>query len=628
MAERARRRTRRRRRTVVAGTAGVLVVAGAGTAWAMTGSGGPDYRLATVGRADVTQTVEADGTLAAHRRATVRFGAAGTVAAVDVAVGDHVRAGQRLASLDRAALQQAVTAARGTLAQARQRLADDEQAQLTGSSSSDGLASDSSGSATPSGTDAARERLLTGSTAAAPRGSAGGSSQAGLRAAQRAVVSAQHALDAAIATVTADVSAVQKACTAPGSAPQTTTVTAAADGTVSGTVGDTATVVTLLDTATTSANPQSLAAGQTYRFAGLTAGDSYQLVLVPLVDTSACSTALATLNRDQAGPANRASVAAADARLAAALRALDTALAAQSAESSNPSASPSAAAKGGTGSSSGSSRGSSNGSSNGSSDGSSDGSANGGAAVTAAQLAADAAAVDAARAQLAVARHALGAATLTSPISGTVGAVALTAGEAVSASSSTATISVVGAGTMSVAVDIALADIDKVRAGETARVTVDGRATPFPAKVTYVGATNTSSSSGSSSTYSVTVTLDAPDARLFDGMGAHVAIVTGVARHVLSVPVSAVHAVGALTTVDVVTAKGERVRRVTLGVRGAARVEVRSGLAAGERVVLADVSAAVPSSSDNSPFGRRGSFNGFTGGKGGGPVFLGPGGGR
>jgi RND family efflux transporter MFP subunit len=250
-----------------------------------------------------------------------------------------------------------------------------------------------------------------------------------------------------------------------------------------------------------------------------------------------------------------------------------------------------------------------------------------GTTVTAAQIAADTAAVDAAQAQLAVAKQAVGEATLTSPISGTVGAVAVTAGQTVAASSSTATISIVGAGTMSVDVDIALAEIDLVKVGETAQVTVDGRSAPFSGHVTYVGGTNTASSTGSSATYAVTVTLDTADARLFDGMGTHVAIVTGVAHDVLSVPISAMHEFGSLTTVDVLRNGRETSTRVTLGVRGDARVEIRSGLAAGDRVVLADMSAAVPSSSsNNSPFGRRSSLGGLSGG--GGPVFVGPVGGR
>src|SRR5207247_464331 len=120
---RARRRSRRRR-AVVLGTAGAVVAAGAGTAWAMTGSDGPSYRLATVERADIAQTVDADGVLAARDRSTVSFAAAGTVESVRVSVGDKVRAGQTLATLDKSSLEAAVTQAKAALAEARQRLAD------------------------------------------------------------------------------------------------------------------------------------------------------------------------------------------------------------------------------------------------------------------------------------------------------------------------------------------------------------------------------------------------------------------------------------------------------------------------------------------------------------------------
>jgi multidrug resistance efflux pump len=190
-------------------------------------------------------------------------------------------------------------------------------------------------------------------------------------------------------------------------------------------------------------------------------------------------------------------------------------------------------------------------------------------------------------------------------------------------SSSTATIVVVGSGALTTEVDIPLAQIDLVRSGQTVQVTVDGRSQPLAGKVTYVGTTNASSSTGSAASYPVTVTLNAVDSTLFDGMGASVAIDVGTARQVLTVPLSAVHTAGSLHTVQRYADGKATLQRVALGVQGGQRVQVTSGLSLGDRVVLADIGAAVPSSTN----GQRGGFGGLSGGGSGGgfggkPAFV------
>ncbi len=639
MAERRRRETAgraHRRRAVVLGTAGAVVVAGAGTAWAMSGSDGPSYRLASVQRSDIAQTVDADGTLAARDSSTLAFAASGTVDSVQVAVGDKVRAGDTLATLDKADLRAAVTAARATLAQARQRLADDEEAQVSGTAPAASSAATSSAPASGarSADSATSVRLVSSTmpTNSPPGGSDTNAAVAAVRAAQQAVEAAQRALDDAIARVSGDVDAADAACTSDDVDPATETGTANSDGTVSGTVDATPVIATLLDTTTTSTNPQSIAAGGTYSFAGLTAGESYQVVLVPRLDTAACSAAIETIKTDQSGATNPASVVSAKAALADAIAKLDTAVAALSAAggSDGQSATPSGAAPSGTtGARPSSAPTGAAPSGSASATVPADGSST--TTVTAEQIAADAKAIDAAKAELAVAKHDVGYATLTTPISGTVGAVTMTKGDSVAASSTSSTITVVGSGTLSVDVDIALADIDLVQVGQQAQVTVDGRSKPLAATVSYVGATNSSDSTGSSSTYPVTVGLRSRDARLFDGMGATVAISVGEADGVLSVPISAIHAVGTLHTVTVYEHGKAVTKQVTLGVEGEDRVQIKSGLSAGDQVVLAEISAAVPSANDSSRFGNRSSLSGLgglTGGGGGRVVFNRPPGGN
>ena len=73
---------------------------------------------------------------------------------------------------------------------------------------------------------------------------------------------------------------------------------------------------------------------------------------------------------------------------------------------------------------------------------------------------------------------------------------------------------------------------------------MDGIGTPLTGKVSLVGILNTTS--GSSTSYPVTIVLDPTSARLFDGSGASVQIQVAQVSGVLTVPSSAVHAFGQL----------------------------------------------------------------------------------
>ncbi len=239
----------------------------------------------------------------------------------------------------------------------------------------------------------------------------------------------------------------------------------------------------------------------------------------------------------------------------------------------------------------------------------------GGKTVTAEQIAADTKAIDAAEIEVQIAEQDLSNATLRSPIAGIVGSVGLTKGKSVSASSSTSAVSVVGTGALSVDLSISLSDIDLVKVGQDAQVTVDGRSTPVPAKVSYVGVLNSGSSTGTSSTYAVTVQLDKTYSSLYDGMGASVAIDVGKAAGVLTVPLSAVHAIGTRHTVDVYSGGKSATKLVTVGVVGADQVQVKSGLSAGDKVIIADIGASIPSSTNTiNRRGSNGSLSGLTGG--------------
>lgn len=599
----------RTRRGVLVGGAAVVVLAGGGVAYAMTGGSGPAYRLASVVRADVQQTVEESGTVATVNQANASFPVAGEVASVAVQLGDQVRAGQTLATLNRTSLDQALQSADSTAAAARQTLANDEATQA----------------GTGTGTSSAGERLLTASHSGPTGQPTGGSGSGATRALQQAVTGAQRDLDRAVAAVDRDVAAAVTACKTGAAGSVTVAVTADSTGTVHGDVGSAAPVTVTLEnpdgspvTGSTPAGPQTGVTGP-YTFSGLTAGQGYKVVVTPpdtIGTANECSAAVARTDQDQGR------VDAAEQALRKAVADLDAALAKAGSGSGTPSTGSSgsggatAGKSGNRGSQGGSATGSSGSSGTSGSSGAKSGAKSGATTViTAEQLAADQKAIDAADAEVAVAQQALDSATLTAPISGTVAAVGITAGSSVSAGSSTAVITVLGSGQRSVTTTVGIADVDRVRKGTTATVSVDGVSTLLSGTVSYIGTLNTDGTSGSTSTYPVTILLAATSVPVLDGAGASVALHVGAADGVLTVPTSAIHRLGSRTTVSVYSGGQVTTTPVTIGVQGSDRTQVVSGLTAGQQVVLAEVSAPVPSNSiQTGRFGGAGGLGRLGGG--------------
>jgi len=225
--------------------------------------------------------------------------------------------------------------------------------------------------------------------------------------------------------------------------------------------------------------------------------------------------------------------------------------------------------------------------------------------ASAAQLAADQAQIDAAKAGLRSAKQDRAAATLRSPMSGRVAAIGLHEGSAASGG----TITIVGTGVPKVTVAVPLAQIGLLQVGQPVTVAADGITKALSGTITAIGLL--SSTSGSVTTFPVTVQLAAGSAALYDGAGADVRITTGTARNVVAVPNSAIHAAGrGRSTVTVVRGSTTTSVPVTLGVAGTALTQVRSGLRVGDRVVIADYSQSVPASSTNDSNSRRGFFTG------------------
>jgi multidrug efflux pump subunit AcrA (membrane-fusion protein) len=208
------------------------------------------------------------------------------------------------------------------------------------------------------------------------------------------------------------------------------------------------------------------------------------------------------------------------------------------------------------------------------------------------------------------ANAALDKAQLASPIAGTVAAVDVAAGDSVSPS----TVAVVvngDDGNVEVSINVTENDIRAIKVGQSAWVSADGAQNALPARVTSVGLL--AASDTGTATYPVVVALSGAPLSLASGADASVSVVTATATHVITVPSSAVTHAGSGSTgvVRVLTGDQATPTPVQIGAIGPVRTEIVSGLKVGQRVVLADMSVALPSSSTGARLG-----GGFGGGGG------------
>jgi hypothetical protein len=90
---------------------------------------------------------------------------------------------------------------------------------------------------------------------------------------------------------------------------------------------------------------------------------------------------------------------------------------------------------------------------------------------------------------------------------------------------------------------------------------------------------------------------------LFNGAGASVSITVGQVDGVLTVPSSAVKTVGSQSSVQVLTNGVPTTTAVTLGAIGNDLTQIVSGITAGQQVVIADLSAALPTATTTAAAG-------------------------
>ncbi|MFJ2578227.1 efflux RND transporter periplasmic adaptor subunit [Kitasatospora aureofaciens] len=219
---------RRRGAVLVNSALGVALLGGAALVYTTVNSGTsaaaarPQTRTATVAKGTVLATVSGTGTLVSPTDAAQDFTTGGRLTAVKVAVGDAVRKGQVLATVDTTAAQQQVDAAQAALTTANANLAK-AQAGVT-TTTTEPLPGGTSGTG---GGGGAGERGAGGSSTPAP---------------QTTTVTTTKVDDAAVAQAQQQVATAQTNLSNAQAALAGTTLTASVDGTVaavSAKVGDT-----------------------------------------------------------------------------------------------------------------------------------------------------------------------------------------------------------------------------------------------------------------------------------------------------------------------------------------------------------------------------------------------------
>ena len=270
------------------------------------------------------------------------------------------------------------------------------------------------------------------------------------------------------------------------------------------------------------------------------------------------------------------------------------------------------------------------------------------APATPATIAQQQAGVAQAQIALASARLTLAQTTLRSPVAGTVSAVngmvggtasgggtSTSAASSSSSSSSSSTasnssssssgfVSLIGLQGLQVSAAFSESDVANIAVGQPATVTVSALpAEELAAHVIAVDLTGTSSSSVVE--YTVTFALDRSEPKLKPGMSASVSVTVAEADNVLNVPSAAVTGAGSNARVTVVANGKQTTTRVVAGLKGDTSTQIVSGVKAGQQVVTSTGATLFSTGSaltgTNSTSTPRGGFGG-----GGAGAFLGGGG--
>lgn len=634
----------RRRRAAIAGVT-ALALLGGGFAVAQAGTAASADRfvtaLATTG--GVEQTLTGTGTVGPVTSAEASFPASAVVTGVFAEVGDHVTTGQQLATIDTTALQNTVDEKVQALAQATLAL---EQAEEAESSAPSGTSSTSGGSGTTSGSRATSGSGATPGSGTAPSAGAGspgtgtpdsGSSASDLAAVTVELTTAQQELDAAWSTFVASIAHATTVCSATPSAAPSASASATTIPTASTSAAPSTATPTTDASGSGGASPTPSSQGNAKRS---DAGGTPSAAPSPSATglkakqpkPSDCIAAL-----EGTGPAEDAMTAAKEAlnQTIAALVSLATDAAAANEASGGTGSGTGGgtgtdnggtagggttdggttgtggSSAGGTATTGGGSSGGASGSAGGGStapSGSSGGPRAGGSSQTVGQAEV---AVESAQHDLTTAQIALDQATLLAPMTGTLTSLPWSVGDTAS-TGDVATVTARDATRMTI--EVAESAIASVAVGQAA-VATSTTGTETPGKVSSIGLLP-SESSTSSVTYPVTVVVQQRGDGLAEGTTASARVTVASAADAVIVPMSAVTLTGLTEGTVTVLGAGATTStaRVSLGVRGGTHLEITGGLNAGDTVVLADTSAAIPTSTSTLRIGGRGSS--LTGGSG------------
>ncbi len=502
-------------RRAVAAATGVVVIGGAALVVHADDDADAALRTAVATNGDVDHRYSGVATIEPLSQALVAFPSTGTVASVDVVIGDIVAIGQQLATLDTVELERELRAKQEALAQANLVLSvaldgDDPSSLLQGSGQGP------VGFASPAAVSSAIASSADG---------------AGIDAAQQAVLDAQHGVDVATANAASAMSSAVGLCSA----------------------------------IATSADPTgAIAACQTALEAVVTA---QQAVSTAQADVSAAATELDGLLAAWSSELESASSAT------TVPAPPTTTTGAESPATENATA-PTGSNGGGTVRATSAPSGTSGTTTN---------------TPTAQDLIAYQYSVDAAQFAVEAAEQALAQTTIVSPIAGTVTEVNISAGDDISAASTTQTIVVEGTGGFEATTTVSINDIADFEVGQAATVVPDGSTTPLTGEVVAIASTP----EASSTSYRVTVGLADPtqeSAGLRNGNIGSVDIVTASSSGAVVVPTSAVRLVGTQHVVTIVDEdRTTTTVPVAIGTIGDAQTEVTSGVDAGDVVVLAEL---------------------------------------
>lgn len=221
--------------------------------------------------------------------------------------------------------------------------------------------------------------------------------------------------------------------------------------------------------------------------------------------------------------------------------------------------------------------------------------------------------------------------TTAGTLGGSTSSSSSTSGGSTSTSSSSPFAEIVNTSTMSMPVALSESDISKVKAGQSANVTLAAlTGVQLAAHVSAISTVGTSSNGVVS--YNATLTLDQSNSQVKPGMSASALIIIAQAQGV-NVPNSAITGTGSVATVTLDKNGKKTQQQVAIGLRGTSRTQIVSGLSAGDQLAVTTTLPPLTSGTSTTPSTGSGTLGGtsvrpggFGGGGGGG--FGGGGGAR